>query len=86
MTKLVDQEWKNDITPGPWGCPLEPGGGSPRGSRLPELHQDQHVLLGKDPQTQLQEEEVLDKTPSRGICKYHQKLQTKILFHFKNKK
>ena len=34
-----------------------------------ELHQDQHLFLGEDTQAEFQEEEVLDKTPPRGICK-----------------
>ena len=60
---------KKNFVAGPRGSPLEPCSRPPWCSRLPELHQDQHLLLGKDSQAQLQEEEVLDKAPPRGICK-----------------
>ena len=61
---------KKNFVAGPRGSPLEPCSRPPWCSRLPELHQDQHLLLGKDSQAQLQEEEVPDQAPPRGLRKW----------------
>ena len=51
------------------GSPPEPGSGPHGRPGLPALHQDQHLLLGEDPEAQLQEEEVPHQTSSRRIRK-----------------
>ena len=46
------------------GGSLEPCGGQHGRPGLHELHQDQHLLLGQDPEAELQEEEVPHQTSS----------------------
>ena len=55
---------------GPRGGVPDPGGGTPGGARVPDRHQDQHLLLGQGAQAQLQEEEVPDQAPPRGLRKW----------------
>ena len=55
---------------GPRGGVPDPGGGAPGGARVPDQHQDQHLLLGQGAQAQLQEEEVPDQAPPRGLRKW----------------
>ena len=58
------------VVAGPRGGVPHPGGGAPGGPRVPDQHQDQHILLGQGPQAQLQEEEVPDQAPPRGLRKW----------------
>ncbi len=58
----------NDIAGSRRGAP-EPGGGSHGGACLPELYQDQHVFLGKNPEAELQAKEVPHQTAPGGLCK-----------------
>ena len=54
----------------------EPRHGAYGSSGLPKLHEDQHVLMGQNPKTELQTEEVPHQTAPRGICKYSGRLRT----------
>jgi hypothetical protein len=56
---------------------LEPGRGSHGGPGLPALHQDQHVLVGENSETQFQKEKISDQITPRRIRK---------LFDYKNTK
>jgi hypothetical protein len=52
---------------GPRECPAESGGGPHGHHSFPELHQDQHVLVGQDQEDLVQEEKIPDQAAPRRI-------------------
>ena len=51
------------------GCAPEPGRGVDGGGHLPELHEDQHLLMGQDQETILQTEKVSHQVSSWRLRK-----------------